>query len=66
MLVQLETFSLFKIMKPKILLVGCGNWGKFCARDLISLDVDLSIVAQSDSSIGHAKELGNKENILFG
>ena len=45
-------------MRPKILLVGCGDWGKYCARDLLALDVELSVVAKTDRSISNAKNLG--------
>jgi predicted dehydrogenase len=45
-------------MGRKILLVGCGSWGKLCARDLLALDVDLFVIARSQNSINNAKSLG--------
>ncbi len=42
----------------KIALIGCGNWGKFILRDLLTLGAEVQVVARSESSINNARELG--------
>ena len=42
----------------KIALIGCGNWGKYILRDLLSLGAEVQVVARSTSSINNAKQLG--------
>jgi predicted dehydrogenase len=39
-------------------LVGCGAWGKYILRDLMTLGCDVAVVAQSDRSAATAREGG--------
>lgn len=40
----------------KIALVGCGHWGKFILRDLVSLGCHVDVVARSKESRDRAEE----------
>lgn len=42
----------------KITLIGCGNWGRYILRDLLTLGAEVQVVARSNSSIQNAKEYG--------
>ncbi len=46
--------------RKEIALVGCGKWGQNILRDLVSLDVDVTVVARSQESINRAREFGAK------
>lgn len=50
---------------PRILLIGCGRWGKLILRDLKSLDCVVDVIASSEQSISNAKEFG-ADNIVSG
>jgi predicted dehydrogenase len=39
-------------------LVGCGNWGRYILRDLVSLGCEVSVVAPSPASRVHAQQYG--------
>jgi predicted dehydrogenase len=45
-------------MHPVIGLVGVGNWGKLILRDLVALDCEVHVVANSEKSIANAREFG--------
>ncbi len=42
----------------RIGLVGCGEWGKFILRDLLSLGCDVPVVARSAESVERARAAG--------
>lgn len=42
----------------RVALVGCGRWGRFILRDLVSLGCEVTVVARSDESRFRAKEGG--------
>ncbi len=42
----------------KIALIGCGSWGKYILRDLVSLGSQVQVVARSTGSIKNAVEFG--------
>ena len=44
----------------KIGLIGCGNWGKYILRDLVSLDCQVSVVARSEKALQNAAQYGAK------
>lgn len=44
--------------KPRIGLVGVGDWGRHILRDLISLGAEVEAVANSDASIARARDGG--------
>src|SRR5262245_44244060 len=44
--------------RVSVALVGCGAWGRFILRDLISLGCEVSVVARSERSIANAQEGG--------
>lgn len=46
--------------KPLIALVGCGRWGAFILRDLLSLGCDVVAVARSEESRRRAEVGGSK------
>jgi predicted dehydrogenase len=39
-------------------LVGCGNWGRYILRDLVSLGCDVTVVARSEASRERARDGG--------
>jgi predicted dehydrogenase len=39
-------------------LAGCGNWGQYILRDLLSLGCDVTVVARSEQSQARAKAVG--------
>ena len=39
-------------------LVGCGRWGRYILRDLVSLGCDVPVVARSEESTSRAEEGG--------
>lgn len=39
-------------------LVGCGRWGRYILRDLVSLGCEVPVVARSDESTARAREGG--------
>jgi len=49
--------------KMKILLVGCGRWGKNILRDLKALDCEVIVASDSDIGIQNAKD-GNADLII--
>jgi predicted dehydrogenase len=42
----------------KIIQVGCGTWGKFVLRDLVSLGAQVTVVARSQAAVTHANSFG--------
>jgi D-arabinose 1-dehydrogenase-like Zn-dependent alcohol dehydrogenase len=42
-------------------LVGCGAWGRFILRDLVSLGARVAVVARSEESKSRATEGGAHE-----
>ena len=44
-----------RLDRMNIGLVGCGRWGRFILRDLLSLGVSVSVVARGDDA-GLAKD----------
>ena len=47
-------------MMKKIGLIGCGNWGKYILRDLVSLGCEVSVVARSEKALQNAAQYGAK------
>ena len=43
---------------PKIGLVGCGAWGRFILRDLVSLGCEVHVVARSKTACDNAAAYG--------
>ena len=42
----------------RIGLIGCGQWGKYILRDLVSLNCSVTVVARSDESQAQARKAG--------
>ena len=47
-----------KVKGTPIGLIGCGRWGKFILRDLVSLECEVWVVANSTLSMKNASEYG--------
>lgn len=45
----------------KIVLVGCGLWGQYILRDLLTLDCEVSVIARSATSRERAQKLGAQQ-----
>lgn len=46
------------LTRKKILLVGCGQWGQYILRDLLSLGCEVTVVGRSAATRARAQELG--------
>jgi predicted dehydrogenase len=47
--------------RNRILLVGCGQWGRYVLRDLVSLGCEVTAVARSEASRTRAAQYGARQ-----
>ena len=47
--------------RPRVGVVGCGGWGRFIVRDLVTLGCRVSVVARSEASKERARAHGGTE-----